>query len=158
MRHKRRLKKRFVPDFSRFPRDRREQGAIKHPVPRRLARTKNMKVKKLTDLLAHSGDFSSHASSARFVRFAAMSGFVSASEYSPTSDDTEVPESVVSAILRLDYAERATDNLATMGREMGKLNISVPSNINVWQHVAGESKMAVAAKALTDAVSQMATR
>lgn len=34
---------------------------------------------------------------------------------------------------------------------MGKIHVSVPSNVNVWQHLKGEQIMAGAARQLADA-------
>lgn len=71
---------------------------------------------------------------------------------------TDIPADVAAKILSLDYAERQTENLAEMGRQMGKINVSVPSNINVWQHLKGEAPLRDAANSLSEAAKLLAEK
>jgi hypothetical protein len=91
-------------------------------------------------------------------RYAAMCGLeITAAQLSyadvPCAD---VPMEIVQRILALDFAERANADLRAMGEGMGKLYVSVPSNINVWGHAKGEAQLASAARALTEAVMTLA--
>lgn len=96
-------------------------------------------------------------------RYAAMCGFF---EIPPMDsydkriyeiEKIEIPDELIPKILALHFSEKANSDLRAMGEGIGKINISLPSNINVWQHLKGESSLASAAKKLTEAVSAIAT-
>jgi hypothetical protein len=77
-------------------------------------------------------------------------------QYQLFQSEIEIPMDAVQAVLALDQGERATADLRAMGEGFGRANLSIPSNINVWQHLKGESTLASAARALTDAANQVA--
>lgn len=92
-------------------------------------------------------------------RYAAMCGFFGVPPMHPHdyriygASEIDVPDEIVPRILAMYSADRATGDLRAMGEAMGKINI--PSNINVWQHVKGETRLTQAAEALTDAAKQL---
>lgn len=80
--------------------------------------------------------------------------------YAPTDprEDMEIDAESARQILALDYAERQTENLRAMGEGIGKLSINVPGNINVWQHLKGESSLRHAAESLAAAAATIVER
>lgn len=99
---------------------------------------------------------------AHLPRYAAMCGFFEIPAMHPHDyqiygiGDIEVPDEIVPKILALHFAERASNDLRAMGEGMGRMQVNVPSNINVWSHSRGEAQLITAAKALTEAVSKLA--
>lgn len=76
-----------------------------------------------------------------------------------------LPDASSDRVLNRAIALAANDrDLATVTQAMfalGRISVSVPSNINVWQHLKGEAPLQIAAKslselakALTDKISQ----
>lgn len=111
-----------------------------------------MKIKEIVSIINGGHGFSRALSV--LPRYSAMAGYPISREHIEYShmDEAmaiEVPQEVVARILAYDFAERATGDLRAMGEGMAKLN--VPSNINVWQHLKGESAIRSAADSLTDA-------
>ena len=94
-------------------------------------------------------------------RYAAMCGFFEIPPMAgwdkqiPGLDTIDIPDEIVPKILALHFSERATNDLRAMGEGMGKLSVSVPSSINVWQHLKGESALAGAAESLARAAKSI---
>lgn len=60
------------------------------------------------------------------------------------------------SILRRYAAQRrAAADHASLCAALRSINVSVPSNINVWQHLKGETKLENAAKSMAEAVKQL---
>jgi hypothetical protein len=78
--------------------------------------------------------------------------------HSDESAAVDIPADKVQQILALDFAERASADLRAMGEGIGKINVSLPSNINVWQHLKGESSLRSAAESLTAAAKLIAQK
>lgn len=75
---------------------------------------------------------------------------------SSVESQIEISTEDTKKILALDFSERATNDMRAMGEGIGRLNVNVPSNINVWSHTKGASVLTEAAHRLTDAVAALA--
>lgn len=101
---------------------------------------------------------------ANLPRYAAMCGFFnvplmnSADRRIYDIAEIEIPDEIVPKILAFHFSEKATGDLRAMGEAMGKINVSIPSNINVWQHLKGEAPMREAARSLQQAAKLLAEK
>jgi hypothetical protein len=120
-----------------------------------------MNGQKLIEIMGDKGWSSPMNPHANLPRYAAMCGFFDVPTMN-TADyriygisKVEIPDDLVPKILALHFAEKATTDLRAMGEAMGKMQVNVPSNINVWQHLKGEGAMTRAAQSLAEAAKQL---
>jgi hypothetical protein len=120
-----------------------------------------MKLSDLFRILAQGGEYAAEKRvGGSLPRWLIMAGYFDAPATVPHSayhqPDLDIPMDVVQRVLAIDAGERATADLRAMGEGIGKCSVNVPGNINVWQHLKGESTLAKAAEALADAAKQIA--
>ena len=119
-----------------------------------------MKLSHLKQIMSDGNAFAGGTrTKAVLPRYAAMAGVTilpEQVEYSD-SDDTEIPDDKVREILALDFAERRTEDLRKMGEGIAKIQFAVivPSNINVWQHLKGDTALSAAIASLAAAAENL---
>lgn len=118
----------------------------------------NMKLSQLKSILSDQTP-ANGKTKASLPRYAAMVGIEIQPAWLEYSDhnDMEIPDEKVREMLALDFAERRTNDLRVMGEGIAKLHfdVNVPSNINVWQHLKGDTALSRAIAALTTAAENL---
>lgn len=65
------------------------------------------------------------------------------------------PERIIGRATTLASRDRDLKQLTGAIRELGRINVSVPPNINVWQHLKGEGALQRASGSLADAAEAL---
>jgi hypothetical protein len=123
-----------------------------------------MNGKRLIEVMGQTSYSSPMNPHAVLPRYAAMCGFFGVPAMNTWDyriygiGDIEVPDEIVPRILALYYSEKQTYEIADGMRQMGKISVNIPSNINVWQKTQGASTLTSAAESLAKAATALATR